>query len=319
MRAIFRYVALLLFALGQVAGADTDAAALLKAGRADQALRALDATVASNPNDARAYNLLCRVYFQLELWDNAVHMAEKSVELDPSNSYYHLWLGRAMGRKAEVANPFTAFGLARKVRTEFERAVALDNNNLMARSDLSEFYLEAPPFLGGDKDKAREQGDYVARRDAALADYIYARVEEKQDSSKAEAEYKKAVAAGSNPSRYWVELAHFYRRAGRMNEMDAAISQSVATAHPGEVAEFDAASLLLHSGHNYAGAIQILQHYVAQSDSSEDGPAFQARYLLGVLLEKQGKKREAAAEFQSALAMASQYRPARDALARVSR
>jgi tetratricopeptide (TPR) repeat protein len=275
--------------------------------------------VANNPNDARAYNLLCRVYFQLELWDNAIHMAEKSVELDPSNSYYHLWLGRAMGRKAETANPFTAFGLARKVKTEFERAVALDNNNLMARSDLSEFYLEAPAFLGGDKNKARQQGDYVARRDAALADYIYARVEEKQDSSKAEADYKKAAAAGSNPSRYWVELAHFYRRAGRMNEMDAAINQSVTTAHPGDVAEFDAASLLLHAGRNYAGAIKMLQHYVAQSDSSEDGPAFQARYLLGVLLEKQGKKREAAAEFRAALAMASQYHPARDALARVSR
>ena len=32
----------------------------------------------------------------------------------------------------------------------------------MARADLSEFYLEAPGFLGGDKNKAKQQADYVA-------------------------------------------------------------------------------------------------------------------------------------------------------------
>src|ERR1700760_2949566 len=156
------------------AGADADPAALLRAGKADDALLALNTTVAHQPNDAPAYNMLCRVYYQLEQWDNAIRMAEKSVALEPQNSVYHLWLGRAMGRKAEDANPVTAFGLARKVRAEFERAVALDANNLPARSDLSEFYLEAPGFLGGDKTKANQQADYVARTNLALASYMYA-------------------------------------------------------------------------------------------------------------------------------------------------
>ena len=74
----------------------------LGTGKADQAIHALNLAIARAPNDARSYNLLCRVYYQLELWDNAVHMAEKAVELEPQNSSYHLWLGRAMGRKAEV-------------------------------------------------------------------------------------------------------------------------------------------------------------------------------------------------------------------------
>jgi len=319
LRILFRLAAVFLFVLGTAAGADTDPATLLKAGKADQALHALNIAIANAPNDARAYNLLCRVYFQLELWDSSVHMAEKAIALDPQNSAYHLWLGRALGRKAEDANPFTALGLARKVKTEFERAVALDNNDLPARSDLSEFYLEAPGFLGGDKNKAKQQADYVARHDRALASYIYARVEEKQGSTGAEAEYKKAIAASSQPSHYWVELAHFYRRTGRLSEMEDAIRQSVAATHAGDASEFDSAALLLHSGRNFAGAAQILRHYVSQDDVSEDGPAFRAHYLLGVLLEKQGKKKDAAAEFQTALNMASEYRPAQDALARVSR
>ena len=317
---IFRWIAsLLLFASAAFAAADTDPFILLKNGKADAAIRALNATVAQSPNNARAYNLLCRVYFQLELWDDAVKMGEKSVALDPQNSSYHQWLGRAMGRKAEIANPLTAFNLARKVKIEFERAVALDGNNLSARSDLSEYYIEAPAILGGDKAKAKQQAAFVAKHDPALASYISARLEEKQRASQAEMEYKKAVTESSSPSHYWVELAHYYRRAGRLNEMEAAVNRSLAAVHEGDTTEFDAANLLLHAGRNFTGAMQALRHYVAQDDPSEDGPVFQAHYLMGILLEKQGKKKEAAAAFQAALDMASQYRPARDALARVSR
>ena len=319
MRFLVRLAALIFLVIGPLAGADIDPAALLKAGKADQAIHALNQDIARAPNDSRAYHLLSRVYFQLELWDDSMHMAEKALALDPQNSSYHLWLGRAMGRKAEQANPFAAFGLARKVKTEFERAVALDANNLPARADLSEYYLEAPGFLGGDKNKARQQADYVAEHDRALASYIYARVQEKQGNTGAEAEYKKAIAASNRPARYWVELAYFYRRTGRLNEMEDAIRHAVATVQQGEPSEFDAAALLLHSGRDFAGATQILRHYVSEEDPAEDGPAFRAHYLLGVLLEKQGKQKEATAEFQTALNMASEYRPAQDALARVSR
>jgi tetratricopeptide (TPR) repeat protein len=319
LKIMYRTAALLCLAICAAAGADADPAALLRAGRADEALRTLNDTITHDPKDARAYHLLSRVYFRLELWDNSVRMAEKAIALEPQNSSYHLWLGRAMGRKAEDANPFTAFGLARRVKTEFERAVALNADNLPARSDLSEFYLEAPGFLGGDKSKAKQQADYIAKHDPAMASYIYARVEEKQGGKLAEEQYKKAVAESSNPAHYWVELAHFYRRTGRLQEMETAVNQALATIHPGEVAEFDSAALLLHAGRNFAGAAQMLRHYIAQEELSEDGPAFQARYLLGVVLEKQGKKKEAAAEFQAAMDMASEYKPARDALARVSR
>jgi tetratricopeptide (TPR) repeat protein len=319
LRSLVRLAALIFLVIGPLAGADIDPAALLKAGKADQAIHALNQDIARAPNDSRAYHLLSRVYFQLELWDDSMHMAEKALALDPQNSSYHLWLGRAMGRKAEQANPFAAFGLARKVKTEFERAVALDANNLPARADLSEYYLEAPGFLGGDKNKARQQADYVAEHDRALASYIYARVQEKQGNTGAEAEYKKAIAASNRPARYWVELAYFYRRTGRLNEMEDAIRHAVATVQQGEPSEFDAAALLLHSGRDFAGATQILRHYVSEEDPAEDGPAFRAHYLLGVLLEKQGKQKEATAEFQTALNMASEYRPAQDALAHVSR
>jgi Flp pilus assembly protein TadD len=84
--SLFRLAALFLLVAGPMAGADADPAALLKAGKADQAIHALNLAIARTPKDARAYNLLCRVYFQLELWDDAVRMCEKAVNLEPPNS-----------------------------------------------------------------------------------------------------------------------------------------------------------------------------------------------------------------------------------------
>lgn len=314
--------ALMLLAGGAGSAADVNPQDLLRTGRADEARRVLDATLQHSPNDAEAYNLLCRLYFQLELWDNALHMAEKSVALEPGNSNYHLWLGRAAGRKAENSNPFTAWALARRVRMEFERAVALDGNNLSARSDLSEYYIEAPGFLGGDKKKAREQADAVAPHDAALASYIYARVEEKQGNEHAEQQYKKALAESGNGARYWIELAYFYRRAGRLADMESAIYQAVNAPRQGAaIPEYDGAYLFLRTGRGYPAAVQMLRKYVNNNgvEVEEDGPTFRAHYMLGQLLEKQGDRKSALQEYRMAVTLASEYRPARDALARVSR
>lgn len=292
---------------------------LLRAGRADDARRALEAALHSNPDSAEAYNLLSRLYFQLELWDNSLHMAEKAVSLAPDNSTYHLWLGRAAGRKAENSNPFTAWTLARRVHAEFERAVSLDGNNLEARADLAEYYIEAPSFLGGDKKKAREQAAAVASHDPALSAYIDARVEEQQGNKRAEDQYKKALAESGNGARYWIELAYFYHRAGRMQEMQSAVYQALNAPRQGSIPEYDGAYLFLRTGRDFPNAILMLKKYLGSNAMEEDGPAFRAHYMLGQLLEKEGNHKAAADEYRAAIALASEYRPAQDALARVSR
>jgi tetratricopeptide (TPR) repeat protein len=320
LRQVFAAACVVVLALSSPARADDPAPEpLLKTGRADEALRMLNAEVQSHPNNAAAYNLLSRIYFQLEMWDTALRMAEKSVALEPHNSLYQQWLGRTAGRKAENSNPFTAFGLARRVKSAFERAVALDPDNISARTDLAEYYLEAPAFLGGDKNKARLQGDAILPHDPGLANYIYARVEEKEGSGRAEEQYKKAIAASGNSARYWVELAYYYRRAGRPQEMEAALTQSISAANHDGMPAFDGAFILLRTGRNFPGAVRMLRQYLRGENLAEEGPAFRAQYLLGELLEKQGDRQGAAEEFRSALALAAQYRPARDALSRVSR
>jgi tetratricopeptide (TPR) repeat protein len=298
-----------------------DAMALLRNGRADEALQVLNSRVQKAPNDAAAYSLMGRVYFQLEDWDDAIRAGEKSVALSTQEGEYHQWLGRAWGKKAEAAGPVTALNLVRKVKAEFEKAVALDpeGKNLSARVDLAEFYIEAPYVMGGDKTKAKRIAAFVMTRDSALAYYILGRLEEKQNARiRAEQEFKAAIEASGNLADYWVALASYYQRTGQLDAMETAVTKSLAAPRKDGIPLFDGGSVLLRGGRNFSGAIHMFQQYLSLDDPAEDGPAFQAHYFIGLLLEKQGDAKAAAGEYRAALALASQFRPAQQGLSRVA-
>jgi tetratricopeptide (TPR) repeat protein len=288
---------------------------LLREGRIDEATAAINQRIQSSPNDAEAYNLLARAYFAIEKWDAAIKAGEKSVALAPDQSIYHLWLGRAYGRKAENCNVFCGASMARKMRAEFEKAVALDGNDVHARTDLAEFYLEAPGVVGGGRDKARREADTIARQDAATAHWVRARVAEKEkDLTTAEREYKAAAGDDCERPENWLSLASYYRRQSRYNDMEAAINRASACQKKPTNLLFDAGSLLLRAGRNLPQAVQFLANYLSGKDKTEDAPAFQAHYLLGQIYEKQGKKDAAVKEYVAALALAKDYEKARSAL-----
>jgi predicted Zn-dependent protease len=77
----------------------------------------------------------------------------------------------------------------------------------------------------------------------------------------------------------------------------------------------DGASVLLHAGRDYPLAVRLLRRYLAAP--VEEGPAFKAHDLLGQLLEKQGDRQGAAAEYRAALALAHSYTRAQEDLKRV--
>jgi tetratricopeptide (TPR) repeat protein len=291
---------------------------LLVSGHIDEALAALNGRVQSQPNDAEAYHLLSRVYFHLKKWDESISNGERAVKLAPNKADYYLWLGRAYGEKADDANPFTAARLAGKIRGSFEKAVQLDPNSVQARTDLAEYYVEAPGFMGGGTDKAAEQAKLITPLDAARAHWVNAKIaEKKKDMAAAEREYKEAIRLG-NSADYWLNLASFYRRANRLDDMEATITKALAADKKKSNDYYDAATLLNRTGRNLTLAADLLRKYLSSSAPSEEAPPFEAHYLLGSVLEKQGNKSGAAQEYRAALAMASQYTPAREGLKRVS-
>ena len=125
------------------------AAADLQSGKADEAASLLTDVLRSEPQNAEANNLLCRVEYTLEEFDEAASHCEKAVSLDSQNARYHLWLGRALGERASRASFMSAFSLAKRTRQEFETAVKLNPKDADALSDLCQFYEEAPGAVGG--------------------------------------------------------------------------------------------------------------------------------------------------------------------------
>ena len=303
-----------------LAAADESAPALLAAGRADDAITTLHSRINSSPNDAEAYNLLCRAYFSMGDWDRGISACEKAVALAPNNSRYHMWLGRIYGEKADGSNFFSAASLAGKVRNEFEAAVRLDPNNVDARSDLGEFYLEAPGIVGGGRDKAEAQAQALAALDPAKADYLKGRIaEKKKDLATAEKEYRAAIEASHGSALTWFNLALFFRHQQRWDDMEDAIHHAVSAQVDRPEIIMESGEVLLRSGRNVPAAVQYLRRYLALNSKVEEAPAFKAHYLLGTALEKQGDKQGAAQEYRAALSLAKNFSRAQEALDRLNR
>jgi tetratricopeptide (TPR) repeat protein len=294
---------------------------MLAAGRVDEAITELSgrlSSAATAASDAESSNLLCRAYFALENWDRAESSCKKAVALDPNNGRYHLWLGRVYGEKADRANFLSAAGLAGKVRGEFEHAVQLNPNDVDARLDLAEFYLEAPGIVGGGEDKAREQAQYVAAINPAREHWIYARMaEKKKDFVTAEREYHQYIDLSKGDSEAWLNLALFLRRQKRFDEMEHAIVKLSQGPMSKPESLVEGAEMLYRNGRDYTFATELLHRYLA-SGPVEAAPAFKARYLLGLLLEKQGDKKGAAQEYRASLSLARNFGNAQQALNRVA-
>jgi len=173
--------------------------------------------------------------------------------------------------------------------------------------------------VGGGQDKARSQADQVAKLNPAKAHWIQGRLAEKnKDLSAAEKEYRAAIDASHGGANAWLNLALFYRKNSRLDEMQEALKKAAAAPLDQPEVLVDAASTLLRANRDLPFATELVRRYLA-SATVEQAPPFKAHYLLGTILEKQGDKEGAAKEYQSALMLAKDFGRAREALNRMNR
>lgn len=296
------------------AGDNSQANLLLQQGKVDQASTLLEQSLAGQPGDALAHSLLCRVYYAQDMADAAVSECEKAVARAPNDSDNQMWMGRAYGMKASQANPFVAFALARKVHASFERAVELDSGNVQAMSDLSEFYVDAPGIVGGGLDKAVSLAGKMRERFPSQSHRVLALIaEKKNDLATAEAEFKMAADLAKTPEAY-VDLGHFYQRHRQPDKAIAPLQAAIDADHSRDAALVDAASILTAAHRSPDLAESVLRAYLSSPSKSDAAPAFKVHVQLGNLLASRGDAAGARREYAAALALASNYAPARKAL-----
>jgi tetratricopeptide (TPR) repeat protein len=312
IRAIFSL--LLLLATRSSLADITQANALLQQGRVDEATASLHEILAAQPNDAVAHQLLCRTYYAQQITDSAIHECELAVANAPSSSDNQMWLARAYGYKAEHANPISALSLAVKVRTAFEKAVQLNSENVQAMSDLGQFYVAAPSLIGGGVDKAEALAARMQPHFPAQSHRLLALIaEKKNDEALAEIEFRNAVAAGKTPEA-WIDLGYFYERHHQPARMVDALQSAVDADHRKGPPLVDAASILSEANTSPERAEELLRTYLASSAKTDEAPAFKVHVQLGGILAHRGDSAGAHREYAAALALASNYAPARKAM-----
>ena len=234
------------------------------------------------PNkDAAVYELMGRNYYGLGEFKKATEALERAVARDPGDSNMYLWLGRAYGRRAETSSLITAPGLATKARQFFERAAQLNPANLDAQSDLFEYYLEAPGFLGGGFDKAAATAAQIARISPAEGYSAQAKLAEKRkEFSSAEAHLQRAVELAPQKIGKLIDLARLFTKQGRYQEADLSLAKAEQIAPDSPRLMFAKADLYIKSKRNLNVARELLKRYLNCALTPEDPPRSDAEKLL---------------------------------------
>jgi tetratricopeptide (TPR) repeat protein len=214
-------------------------------------------------------------------YKKAMESFERAVDADPTNSTYEDLLGKAYGKRAETASPFTAAGLASKARQHFEKAVALDPRNKEAASDLFEYYLQAPGFLGGGLDKATKLADHLATLDPGEGLWAQARIaERRKEFGKAEEHLRRAIQAAPAQVGRVLDLAKFLSKQGRIQESEETFlaAEKIAPGDPRLL--YTRAETYIKSGRNIDTARSLLKRYLSANLSPNDPSRQDAEKLL---------------------------------------
>lgn len=231
--------------------------------------------------DAAVFELMGRDYYGLGDFKKATEVLEKAAALEPESSEIYLWLGRAYGRRAETSSMLTAPGFATKARQFFERAAQLNPNNLDAQSDLFEYYLEAPGFLGGGFDKASATAAQIARLNAAEGYLAQAKLAEKRKQfSSAEAHLRRAVDLAPKQIGRLIDLAHLLTKQGRYHDAELSLAKAEQIEPNSPRLMFAKADLYIKSKRNLDVARDLLKRYLSSPLTPDDPPRADAEKLL---------------------------------------
>ncbi len=286
-----------------------------------KAAQLLQDAAAKNPQNGEIYLLLTKTYYETQQHDAAIASGEKAVALEPQNSVYHEWLGRAYGGKAEHAGMFSGLSLAKKTRKEFETAVRLDEMNFAARQALIEYDCSAPGIAGGGEDKARPQIARLAELDAAEGHYAAGNCRrQKKDFATADAEFTKALENHPKSADLIYDIGDYAVKHNQPERLISVANEGEKVAPTDPRGDFYRAVALILTKNNSGDAESLLHEYLKRAPNRSGYPRpWEAHEWLGRLYENQGKTQAAVGEYEIALKLDPKSKNASEALKRLKK
>lgn len=245
--------------------------------------------------------------------DAANHFAA-ALAASPS-SIYAQWLGRAYGLEAQDANLLSKPGLASRSREALERAVAMNPENVGARSDLAAYYQAAPGFLGGGLDRAQAQVAEIRKLDPYLGqvragDLLW----DGGDATAALAAYHQAVKLDADRTEAHERLGSSALEHRQYKEAFSQWDELLTHDRTQPDGLYGLGKTAVLSGQRTAEGEAALRTFLATAKPDPDGPTpARAHFYLGRLLALKADS-QARAEFETALRLEPKLREARQAL-----
>jgi tetratricopeptide (TPR) repeat protein len=292
---------------------------LFEAGRFKEAKTVFEPAFKANTRDAAAAFYLGRIAMEERKDDRAADYFEAATKLDPKSSTYFLWLGRAYGRQAQNANVLRQPGLAKQTKSAWERAIELDPDNLDARTDLIQYYVQAPGFLGGSTAKALEQAEEIRKRNA-LRGYLELGALYEREKRIPDAEQAYLAASKEKSDRHVGEyrLGVFYQNTGAFDKAFELFEAMIA-ASPNEFgALFQIGKTGAMSGQRLPRAEEALQAYLQTTPGRNDPSLAAAHWRLGMVHERRQDKQRAKSEYETALRLDPTFKPATESLKKLT-
>jgi tetratricopeptide (TPR) repeat protein len=239
---------------------------------------------AARQSQPEALLLSGQAAFQLEDYKTAEELLARAAEVDPKSSVAQHWLGKAYGRRAENSNFFAAAGLATRCVRAFEKAVELDPKNKEAWSDLLEYYLSAPGFMGGGMERAVRAATRIGELDPVEKHYALARLaEKKKDYTAVEKSLRQALELAPKDAGRAIDVAKFLARRGRWEEAEAMFERAEQLQPGAPKIRFARAQSLIEAKRKPEEARRLFEAYLKSALTPDDPSKPEAQRLLNKL------------------------------------
>lgn len=251
--------------------------------------------------------------------DAAVDAGDRAVKVLAGDARAWFWSARAYAQQALQASMLTKPKWAGRARDAYEKAVELDPALIDARFDLMQYYLAAPGFLGGGRDKADAQATQIARLDPVwgkVAESALANADKRPEA--AEAALREAVKLGPEHARAHMAYAGLLQRQERWDELRTLWQDLLARQPEHALARYQLGRAAAITGEQLDTGLAYLDAFIAAGVIPEDLSMPAAHWRRGQILDKLGRRDEAIAALKLAVVDPQVKRQAQPDLDRIA-
>ncbi|NJN42239.1 MAG: tetratricopeptide repeat protein [Flammeovirgaceae bacterium] len=290
---------------------------LWEENKREEAVKILEKIPKSGRDYADARYYLGRYAYENKEYDDAIDFFQEAIETNDKKSEYYTWLGDTYGTMAGSANVISQGFMAPKMKSAWEKAIALDAQNLPARQSLIQYYLQAPSIMGGSTEKAMDVANQILKIKPAEGHRQMGLVYLHEKKS-AEAEKEFILMANADPL-YESALINYYLGQNQYNKAFALIEKTLSKDPENYLAIYQFGRASAISGQRLNEGEAYLKKYLLHTPLNNEPSLAGANMRLAMIQEKRGNKAEAKRLYQVALTMDASLKDAKDGLARVSK